>query len=349
MIRDDITNIKNSDERLKASVSNKLFDKIKINTSQDKKAEKEEKKCKEDLIDKIRKYKKASRRINKMKKLFKDIKEEYDYCYQQAESGKFCYNLFCCFCKKDARYGLFQFFKYILLLIIFVIVIFIDILIPLAIFDSSNKTNVTNITNITDLISDTVIISENLLTDTVSNDTLTSTDNDNIFEIILYLILYLLIIIVILVFTSYYTIIVLFTINRRRYISGDFLSGKKRNGSISLMKTIKEIYNYLIPLVYCNYYFLTFISKANFIFYEIIYIPDYELVHGFGLFMLSKMLIITISICIYAYFGGLSIFFKNDLADFIKKIDEKKNNVVEDEKIFNQFIENNKIYKIVSS
>ena len=104
--------------------------------------------------------------------------------------------------------------------------------------------------------------------------------------------------------------------NKRAFISGDFLSGKKINDSISLMKTLKDICGYTFPLCYCNFYFWKFTSNAPILFYENIYIPDYELTHGVGLFMIAKLVVVFFSIAIFRCCGGINkiSFYKNDLA-----------------------------------
>ena len=143
----------------------------------------------------------------------------------------------------------------------------------------------------------------------------------------------------------------LFSMNKRSFISGDFLSGKKINDSISLMKTVKEICGYSFPLCYCNFYFWKFISNGPLLFYENIFIPDYELVSGVGLFMIAKLVIAFFSVAIFICCGGINkiSFFKNDLADFNNKINEENYNINLDEQNFNMYIQNNKVYEMLES
>ena len=197
------------------------------------------------------------------------------------------------------------------------------------------------------MISDTAYLSENVLTDNATtSDEIDSYIEYGITVILLALILGALVIFV----TSSYTVIMLFSMNKRTFISGDFLSGKKINDSISLMKTIKEICGLTFPLCYCNFYFWKFASDAPFIFYENIYIPDYKLVHGVGLFMIAKLAVVFFSILIFRCCGGINkiSFFKNDLADFNTKINDENYNPYADEQDFNNLIQNNKIYQILS-
>ena len=139
----------------------------------------------------------------------------------------------------------------------------------------------------------------------------------------------------------------LFSTNRRNYISKDFLSGKKINDDISLMKTLKEICSYSFPLVYCNFYFLKTASKKPLIFYEQNFFPDYELKHGISLYMIAKLVVTLFSIILFKYFGGISILLNNDLAEFNKNINDNNYNVTEDESQFNSFINNNKVLQIL--
>ena len=342
-------NLKSSAERINTStnvVGKTETNSLKNKKEEDKKSEVEEKDSEnvseKILAEHIRKYKKSSRRIKKLKKLIADITEEFndEYNYQSIQSNNIC--------KKEVRHRAFQNIKYFILIAVFVIVLLTDIFLPISLFTGSNEnSNITNITNITDLISDTIIISENILTDTITNVTTESTDDDSIIDIIISIIFISILMLFIVVITSSYTIITFFSVNRRRYISGDFLSGKKINDSISLMKTIKVICGYSFPLVYCNYYFWKYVTNEDFIFYEKIYIPDYELTHGFGLFMLAKLVVTFFSIIIFRY--CCCDLLKDDMAGYIKNINDSNYNAFQDEIDFNNFIQNNKIYHMIVS
>ena len=330
--------------------------KSETNTLKDKKPEdknpkidlnNKEKESEKILAQHIRKYKKATRKIKKLKKLYNDITEEFNESYykqnQSSKNSNFCARL-CC--KKEENKKCFKKFKYYILFAAFVIVIITDIILPISLFTEAEN-SIKNEINITDLISDTAYLSENVLTDNATtSDEIDSYIEYGITVILLALILGALVIFV----TSSYTVIMLFSMNKRTFISGDFLSGKKINDSISLMKTIKEICGLTFPLCYCNFYFWKFASDAPFIFYENIYIPDYKLVHGVGLFMIAKLAVVFFSILIFRCCGGINkiSFFKNDLADFNTKINDENYNPYADEQDFNNLIQNNKIYQILS-
>ena len=326
---------------------NKINDKVETKSLKNKKEEEQkpkieakdsEKESEKILAEHIRKYKKATRKIKKLKKLINDITEEYrDECnYQPTHSNKICNKIF-------------HNFKVSVFIAALIIIVVTDFLLPLILYTDSNKiSNITNITNITDLISDTIVISEDVLTDTISNDTTTST-NINAGGIIIMSLIFAIVIFIVVVVTSSYTIILLFSVNRRSYISGDFLSGKKINDSISLMKTIKEICGYSFSLVYCNYYIWKYIEEHQLLFYENIYIPDYELKHGFGLYMAAKIVVIILSTIIFRCCGSCGSFLKNDMDDFTKNLNDENYNAIQDEIDFNYFIQYNKIYHVLVS
>ena len=301
------------------------------------------------LSQHIRNYNKATRRIKKLKKIYNDISEEYNYDYQLKTKSfnisDYLSYMFCFCCNRDARYGCFKNFKYCILASAFAMVIITDIILPLSLYNESNK--IVNITNITSLINDTYYLTENVLTDSLVNDTTSSNDSNNLFLNILDIIFYAILLIAILFITVSFTIIMLFSTNRRNYISKDFLSGKKINDDISLMKTLKEICSYSFPLVYCNFYFLKTASKKPLIFYEQNFFPDYELKHGISLYMIAKLVVTLFSIILFKYFGGISILLNNDLAEFNKNINDNNYNVTEDESQFNSFINNNKVLQIL--
>ena len=110
-------------------------------------------------------------------------------------------------------------------------IVLTDIGLPIVLFDPDSDFN-KNKTSIVDT------------TETASTDTTTSS-NSKVDSFLGYGILLFLLILVlaclILIISCSYTIIMLYSMNKRLFISGDFLSGKKINDSISLMKTVKEI------------------------------------------------------------------------------------------------------------
>lgn len=109
------------------------------------------------------------------------------------------------------------------------------------------------------------------------------------------------------------------------------------------MKTVKAVCAYSFPLVYLNFYFWKIVSKPNMLFYETIYIPDYELKHGIGIFMLVKI-VVTIFSIIFFKCGCL---LKNDLAEFNKNIGDSSYNATEDHRKFNSEIQDNEIYLLL--
>lgn len=121
------------------------------------------------------------------------------------------------------------------------------------------------------------------------------------------------------VLCSSYTIITIFSTNRRQYITGDFLYGRKINDDISLMKTIQIICGYSFALLYCNLYYWKAIDKDNVFgspyFYEEIIIPDYVIKNGISVYMILKLAVIIGTIIISLYFSNFFVF-KNDLAEY---------------------------------
>ncbi len=125
---------------------------------------------------------------------------------------------------------------------------------------------------------------------------------------------------------SAYTIMLFYSINKREYISGDFLSGQGVNDNINLMKSLKEICGYTYPVIYCNFYFWKYISKSDMLFYEEVAIPDYKFEFGVTLFMIVKLLVIIASIIIYYNGFFVGWIFKNDLGEFKnEKIEDDEN------------------------
>ena len=145
-------------------------------------------------------------------------------------------------------------------------------------------------------------------------------------------------------FCSAYTIIVIFSTVRRRYISGDFLSGKQLNDNLSLIKTVRLICGYSFSLIYCNLYIWKVLNMegdfSNPQFYDKIIIPDYNFQSGVSVYMIIKIIIIVLSLIFFLKFSTIIKYFKNDLAeyniDFISNNNIDANKELED---FNKFIE----------
>ena len=319
--------------------TNTLKDKTKEDSKPKVEIKNKEKESEKILANHIRKYKKATRKIKKLRKLYNDITEEFNFSYYKVDNSPNS----CC-CKKEKKNKYLKCFKYYFLIAAFFIIILTDIILPLYQFSENENSN-KNETNITELISDTIYITETVLTDnTTITDEKISVAGYAISVVLISLILTFLV----LAITCSYTVIMLFSMNKRTFISGDFLSGKKINDSISLMKTVKDICGYTFPLCYCNFYYWKFMTNAPILFYENIYIPDYELTHGIGLFMISKLVVVFFSIAIFRCCGGINkiSFFKNDLADFNKNIYDNYN-IYLDEQNFNLFIKNNQVYQVL--
>ena len=296
----------------------KAFIKVEIKINKDQKEEKPQKQeivkdvkkeSEKILAEHIRKYKKSTRKIKKLKKLFYDLTQEINANLNVVPRKCNCF------------YKYFNIFKYIIFYLVFAIVILTDIVLPFILYsgyeDSSTQTDTTT-------------------TDTASTDD----DEDN--NIIIDILIVIFGLILIIIITCSYTIITLYATNRRTYISGDYLSGKKINDSISLMKTIKQVCAYSFPLVYLNFYLWKIGMKLDLIFYEQIYIPDYELKHGIGIFMLAKIVVIIFAII----FFKCGCLLKNDMAEFNKNIGDDYN-PYEDQMKFNSEIQNNQIYLLL--
>lgn len=161
----------------------------------------------------------------------------------------------------------------------------------------------------------------------------------------------LVILIPIYILCSSYTVILVYSTTRRRYITGDFLSGKQVNDNLSLMKTVKLICGYSFAVIYCNLYFWKTVDReGNFgspRFYEKIIIPDYEIKHGISLYMITKLILIIVSIILNLILNEVSLF-KNDLAEFNLKYTRNNFDDTKLENDFDIFLkQNNKINKFL--
>jgi hypothetical protein len=118
---------------------------------------------------------------------------------------------------------------------------------------------------------------------------------------------------------SSYTIIIIYSTKRRRYISGDFLYDKKINDNLSLLKTVQIVCGYSFSLLYCNLYFWRSVDKKGEFghpnFYDNPIIPDYTFKRGVSVIMLAKIGVIALSILGSLCFSKC-FFFKNDLAEY---------------------------------
>ena len=244
------------------------------------------------LAEPIRKFKNAVRKLDKMNNLTNDIEEEKN----DDLNNSLCHCIWITI-------------KYLILLIVFFMVILSDIILPMYAQSKAKKNNETNST----------VPNNSTNSDNSIND---DEDSGLANKIIVFIELFFVIIFII-IMNSAYTIIVTYSLNRRNYISGDYLSGKKKNDNISLMKTVNEITGYAFALVYCNIYYYKMYyllenKKNEIIFYNEIEIPDYEIKAGLGVFMIAKLVIIVFSIFMFSCTEGVFNFFKSDLSKFNK-------------------------------
>ena len=216
--------------------------------------------------------------------------------------------------------------KYIILFLAFAMVIITDILVPIVCYKNDDKYKITEQKH----------------------------DEDEKEEGTITLVVGLFLMIPVYFLVSTYTVIVVFSTTRRRYITGDFLSGKQVNDNLSLIKTVKLICGYSFSLIYCNLYFWKALDiDGNYgkpQFYEKTIIPDYYLNCGVSVYMLLKIILIFVSSILFLTDKIKISLFKNDLYLFntvymSDKFDDNKK--YED---FNRFIkEKNLINKFLKS
>ena len=139
-----------------------------------------------------------------------------------------------------------------------------------------------------------------------------------------------------------YTIIIIYTTKRRRYITGDFLYDRKINDNLSLMKTVQLVCGYSFALVHCNLFYYKTIDKfgklGKPIFYEEIIIPDYSIKWGISVYMIVKIIIIVLSIIATLKFSSVFAF-QNDLAEYDLSEDGCK---YDNQKEFDDFLKEKK-------
>ena len=287
----------------------------------EKKNEKEKEKekaheSKEDSINKIedtvaeyiKGYKESSRKITKLANLYKDILQDTKDELNELPSRDRCN-------PKQRRLMV----KYIILYIVFIMIILSDICVPIVAYDNEVEKG-ENSTDIINDMSDTFTYSDGVINTKDEPEEEKSSVAANIIEFL-----------VIVWFFSAYTIMLFYSINRREYLSGDFLSGKSVNDNINLMKSLKEICGYTYPVIYCNFYFWKYISKSQMLFYEQVAIPDYKFKSGITVFMIAKLFVIGVSIIIYYCGFNIGWILKSDLSDFNITICESSYNADNDE------------------
>ena len=118
----------------------------------------------------------------------------------------------------------------------------------------------------------------------------------------------------------------IYSTNRKNYISGDYLYDEQINDNINLLKTVQIICGYSFSILYCNIYFWRTIDNYGHYgkpkFYETTFIPDYTLKQGITIFMIAKIIVISSSMIGCYYFSSWGIF-KNDLGELDKSDDSK--------------------------
>ena len=125
--------------------------------------------------------------------------------------------------------------------------------------------------------------------------------------------------IVVSIICSSYTIIIIYSTKRKRYITWDFLYDKQINDNLNLLKTVSIVCGYSFSLVYCNLYFWRAIDnkgdlgKPNF--YKETIVPDYKIKGGLSVYMIIKIVVIITSMILNAICSNFFIY-QNDLAEF---------------------------------
>ena len=145
---------------------------------------------------------------------------------------------------------------------------------------------------------------------------------------------------------SFYTIVVILSTTRSRYITGDILSGKNANDNISLIKTTNLISGSDFVLVYCNCYMYKILDNKIFgtpKFYDEVIIPDYKIKNNIGIFMIVKFILIII-FAILTCCKEKCFFFKNDLAEYNRKYTDE--NIINYLNEFIKILEEKKKYVI---
>ena len=125
-----------------------------------------------------------------------------------------------------------------------------------------------------------------------------------------------------------YTVIVIYTTKRKRYITSDYLYDKKINDNLNLLKTVQIICGYSFSLVYCNLYYWTTLDKKSVfgipLFRRQIIIPDYTIKYGISVFMIIKLVIIIVSMVFTFVVCNKISMFKNDLAQYNSSCSKSK-------------------------
>lgn len=254
-----------------------------------------------DLSKYIRKFKSKARKIEKLKYLLNEVKLKIDFINQRKNQEKI--------------YKISLIIKYIIFFIVGCIIITSEIFCCILNM-SSNSSNYNN--TVSSIFNNT---RGNQFVYT-KNRILEENDYINLGQFIGYIFL----IIIFVLINSSYTVAVLFSLNRRQFITGDFFYGNKRGDNLNLIETIKTISGMAFPLAYCNLYFFYFIytkinGKSNIYIYQFIKTPEIN-IGDFNLLPFIKIFLIILFSFITKRYEKILSFKINDFADYDKTINK---------------------------
>lgn len=124
--------------------------------------------------------------------------------------------------------------------------------------------------------------------------------------------------IIFILFNSSYTIALLFSLYKRKLISGDFFYARNTGDNLNLIETVKTIGGVAFPLVYCNWYLMYFIiGRRNIYVYEFMKIPEIK-AGNFNLMPLIRFILIILSGIITISTDSIFSYPINDFSGFDK-------------------------------
>ena len=254
-----------------------------------------------DLSKYIRKFKSKARKIEKLKYLLSEVKLKIDFINQRKNQEKL--------------YKISLIVKYIMFFIVGCIIIISEIFCCIL----SMSKNSSNSNNTVNSMFNNARGNQFVRT---KNRFLEEKDYINFGQFIGYIFL----IIIFVLINSSYTVAVLFSLNRRQFITGDFFYGNKRGDNLNLIETIKTISGMAFPLAYCNLYFFYFIytkinGKSNIYIYQFIKTPEIN-IGEFNLLPFIKIILIIIFSFITKRYEKIFSFKINDFADYDKTINK---------------------------
>ena len=268
---------------------------IKFDKMEKIKPKKDINKIENELAPFIKTLKNKMRNIIKLKYLIKNIKDK---------TNKYLNKTFCVIFK--------SILKNIVFFYALIYICFLDLIFPIIIFNKQkSESNNNSIKN--------------------SKYKRRLEDNNNIEFNLITNIYFFLLIILFTIINSPYSIAIIYTINKRRFISGNYLYGKNICDNLDLIGTIKANAGLAFPLSYCNIYLYCNLSLydkrfKNPIFYEIVKIPDYNISGLINLLSLIKFGLFIFFAIISQRFEKILFFKINDLANFNKE-DDKDNSI----------------------